>query len=72
VRGIGSAPGKFFPRYFGSYRIFVPLLFPWHLANTQGSFPGSFKQPTSLAHTATSFLLMWFNAIVAGVYSKSH
>ncbi|HEX4988275.1 MAG TPA: apolipoprotein N-acyltransferase [Candidatus Binatia bacterium] len=71
VRGIGFGPWQIFPALFWvSIEFLFPLLFPWHLANSQSSFAW-FIQTADLAGLyATSFLLMWFNAIVAGVLFK--
>src|SRR4030095_1679484 len=66
VRGIGFGPWQIFPALFWvSIEFLFPLLFPWHLANSQSSFAW-FIQTADLAGLyAASFLLMWFNAIVA-------
>ena len=71
VRGIGFGPWQIFPAVFWvSIEFLFPLLFPWHLANSQSSFAW-FIQTADLAGLyATSFLLMWFNAIVADVLFK--
>ena len=71
VRGVGFGPWQIFPAVFWvSIEFGFPLLFPWHLANSQSSFAW-FIQIADLAGLyATSFLLMWFNAIVAGVLFK--
>ena len=71
VRGVGFGPWQIFPAVFWvSIEFGFPLLFPWHLANSQSSFAW-FIQIADLAGLyATSFLLMWFNAIVADVLFK--
>jgi apolipoprotein N-acyltransferase len=71
VRGVGFGPWQIFPPLFWvSIEFLFPLLFPWHLANSQSSFAW-FIQTADLAGLyAASFLLMWFNAIVAGVLFK--
>ena len=71
VRGIGFGPWQIFPALFWvSIEFLFPLLFPWRLANSQSSFSW-FIQTADLAGLyAASFLLMWCNAIVAGVLVK--
>ena len=71
VRGIGFGPWQIFPALFWvSIEFLFPLLFPWRLANSQSSFSW-FIQTADLAGLyAASFLLMWCNAIVAGVLFK--
>ena len=71
VRSVGFGPWQIFPPLFWvSIEFLFPLLFPWHLANSQSSFAW-FIQTADLAGLyGASFLLMWFNAIVAGVLFK--
>ena len=71
VRRVGFGPWQIFPALFWvSIEFLFPLLFPWHLANSQSSFAW-FIQTADLAGLyGASFLLMWFNAIVAGVLFK--
>jgi apolipoprotein N-acyltransferase len=71
VRGIGFGPWQIFPALFWvPIEFLFPLLFPWHLANSQSAFSW-FIQTADLAGAyGASFLLMWFNAIVAGVLFK--
>ena len=71
VRGIGFGPWQIFPALFWvPIEFLFPLLFPWRLANSQSSFSW-FIQTADLAGAyGASFLLMWVNAIVAGVLFK--
>jgi apolipoprotein N-acyltransferase len=71
VRGVGFGPWQIFPALFWvSIEFLFPLLFPWRLANSQSSFAW-FIQTADLAGLyGASFLLMWFNAIVAGMLFK--
>ena len=71
VRSIGFGPWQIFPALFWvALEFLFPLLFPWHLANTQSSFSW-FIQTADLAGLyGAGFLLMWFNAILAGLLFK--
>jgi apolipoprotein N-acyltransferase len=71
VRGIGLGPWQIFPALFWvSIEFWFPLLFPWRLANSQSSFVGFIQTADFTGSYGASFLLMWFNAIVAGVLFK--
>src|SRR4030095_2110824 len=71
VRGIGFGPWQIFPALFWvSIEFLFPLLFPWHLANSQSSFALFIQTADLVGLYGASFLLMWFNAIVAGVLFK--
>ena len=71
VRGIGFGPWQIFPALFWvSIEFLFPLLFPWHLANSQSAFSWFIQTADLAGPYGASFLLMWFNAIVAGVLFK--
>jgi apolipoprotein N-acyltransferase len=71
VRGIGFGPWQIFPALFWvSIEFLFPLLFPWHLANSQSSFAWFIQTADLVGLYGASFLLMWFNAIVAGALFK--
>ncbi len=72
VRGVGFGPWQIFPALFWvSIEFLFPLLFPWHLANTQNSFSWFIQTADLAGPYGASFLLMWFNAIVAGALFKA-
>ena len=72
VRSVGFGPWQIFPAFFWVFVEFLfPLLFPWHLANTQSSFSWFIQTADLFGPYGTSFLLMWFNAVVAGVVLKT-
>jgi apolipoprotein N-acyltransferase len=72
VRAIGFGPWQVFPALFWvTVEFLFPLLFPWHLANTQSSFSWFIQTADVVGPYGASFLLMWFNAIVAGVLFKT-
>src|SRR5262249_5712688 len=71
VRGIGFGPWQIFPALFWvSIEFLFPLLFPWHLANSQSSFSWFIQTADLVGVYGASFLLMWFNSIAAGVLFK--
>src|SRR4030095_7558146 len=71
VRGVGFGPWQIFlPLFWVSIEFLFPLLFPWHLAHSESSVASFIHTPDLARLYAASFLLMWFNAIVAGVLFK--
>src|SRR4029453_8034482 len=71
VRGIGFGPWQIFPPLFWvPIEFLFPLLFPGHLANSQSAFSWFIQTADLAGASGASFLLMWFNAIVAGVLFK--
>src|SRR5262245_35232182 len=71
VRGIGFGPWQIFPALFWvPIEFLFPLLFPWHLANSQSSFIWFIQTADLVGVYGASFLLMWFNAIAAGFLFK--
>jgi apolipoprotein N-acyltransferase len=71
VRRFGWGPGQIFPPLFWIAMEFsFPLLFPWHLANTQSSFSWFIQSADLTGPYGAGFLIMWFNAIIAGALFK--
>jgi apolipoprotein N-acyltransferase len=66
VRGIGFGPWQIFPPLFWvTLEFLFPLLFPWHLAATQSSWSWFIQTADFAGPYFSSFLIMWFNAILA-------
>jgi apolipoprotein N-acyltransferase len=54
-----------FPAIFWvALEFWFPLLFPWHLANTQTHFLTMIQSDDLVGPYGTSFLIMWFNATI--------
>ena len=71
VRSIGFGPWQIFPALFWvSIEFLFPMLFPWHLANSQSSFSWFIQTADLVGLSGASFLLMWFNAVVADALFK--
>jgi apolipoprotein N-acyltransferase len=71
VRAVGFGPWQIFPALFWvSLEFLFPLLFPWRLANSQSSFVWFIQTADLVGIWGASFLVMWFNAIVAGLLFK--
>jgi len=71
VRSVGFGPWQIFPALFWvPIEFLFPLLFPWHLANSQSSFSWLIQTADLVGLYGASFLLMWFNSIAAGVLFK--
>ena len=65
VRGAGFGPLQIFPAVFWvSMEFLFPLLFPWHLANSQVSFSWLVQSADLVGPYGASFMVMWFNAAV--------
>jgi apolipoprotein N-acyltransferase len=72
VRRCGQGPGQIFPPVFWVFMEFsFPLLFPWHLANTQSSFSWFIQTADLTGPYGAGFFIMWFNAIIAGALFKT-
>ena len=68
VRWIGLGPTNLFPAIFWvALEFWFPLIFPWHLANTQSSFLTLIQSADLVGPYGTSFLIMWFNATLYGI-----
>jgi apolipoprotein N-acyltransferase len=71
VRRFGGGPGQIFPPLFWvSVEFLFPRLFPWYLANTQSSFSWLIQTADLTGPYGAAFLIMWFNAIIAGALFK--
>lgn len=65
VRMAGLGPLALFPALlWTALEFFFPLLFPWHLANTQANFSTLIQSADLVGPYGTSFLLMWLNATI--------
>ena len=63
VRGAGYGPLKVFPALFWVPLEFLfPLLFPWHVANSQVSFLWFIQSADLVGPYGASFIVMWTNA----------
>jgi apolipoprotein N-acyltransferase len=72
MRRFGRGPGQIFPPLFWvSMEFSFPLLFPWHLANTQSSFSWLIQTADLTGAYGAGFLIMWFNAIIADALFKT-
>jgi apolipoprotein N-acyltransferase len=72
MRRFGRGPGQIFPPLFWvSMEFSFPLLFPWHLANTQSSFSWLIQTADLTGAYSAGFLIMWFNAIIADALFKT-
>lgn len=65
VRSAGFGPLKTLPALFWIPLEFLfPLLFPWHLANSQAAFSWFVQTADLVGPYGTSFLVMWSNAAI--------
>jgi apolipoprotein N-acyltransferase len=65
VRSAGFGPLKTFPALFWIPLEFLfPLLFPWHLANSQAGFSWFVQTADLVGPYGTSFLMMWSAAAI--------
>ena len=63
LRGIGAGPLKIFPALFWvTLEFLFPLLFPWHIANSQISFLWIIQSADLVGPYGASFVVVWFNA----------
>lgn len=74
VRGVGFGPLQVFPAMLWvSLEFLFPLLFPWHLANSQVSFLWFIQSADLVGPYGASFIVMWFNAAVyRAAFSRQH
>jgi apolipoprotein N-acyltransferase len=72
VRRFGQGPGRIFaPLFWVAMEFSFPRLFPWHLANTQSYFSWFIQTADLTGPYGAGFLIMWFNAIIAGAVFNS-
>lgn len=65
VRRCGLGPFALFPPLFWvAIEFWFPLLFPWHLANSQADFLTLVQSADLVGPYGTSFLLVWVNAVL--------
>jgi apolipoprotein N-acyltransferase len=65
VRGIGFGPLAIFPAVFWvALEFLFPLLFPWHLANSQVSFLWLIQSADLVGPYGAGFVIMWINAAI--------
>ena len=65
VRSIGFGPLQIFPALFWvAVEFWFPLLFPWHLANTQSSFLWFIQTADLVGPYGASWVIMWCNAAI--------
>ena len=65
VRGIGFGPLQIFPAIFWVPLEFLfPLLFPWHVANSQVAFSWFIQTADLVGPYGASFIIIWTNAAV--------
>lgn len=63
VRSIGFGPLHIFPALFWIPLEFLfPLLFPWHVANSQVMFSWFIQTADIVGPYGASFIILWFNA----------
>ena len=66
VRRYGFGFMSLFPPLFWvALEFWFPVLFPWHLANSQSQFLTLIQSADLIGPYGTSFLLVWANAIIA-------
>jgi apolipoprotein N-acyltransferase len=72
VKRFGYGPLSLFPSAFWvAIEFWFPLLFPWHLANSQSSFTSFIQTGDLVGPYGASFLVMWCNAIIARTQFKT-
>ncbi|HUK41451.1 MAG TPA: apolipoprotein N-acyltransferase [Candidatus Acidoferrales bacterium] len=65
VRAAGFGPLQIFPAVFWvAIEFWFPLLFPWHLANTQSSFLWFIQIADLVGPYGASWVMMWCNAAI--------
>jgi apolipoprotein N-acyltransferase len=68
VRVIGFGPLQMFPALFWvAVEFWFPLLFPWHLANTQSSFLWFIQTADLVGPYGASWVIMWCNGAIYGL-----
>jgi apolipoprotein N-acyltransferase len=71
VRRYGFGPMNLFPPLFWvAIEFCFPLLFPWHLANSQSPFLTFIQSADLVGPYGASFLLMWANSVVFSVLTS--
>ena len=53
------------PLFWVALEVWFPVLFPWHLANSQSQFLTLIQSADLIGPYGTTFLLVWANAIIA-------
>ena len=70
VRAAGFGPLKIFPALFWVPLEFLfPLLFPWHIANSQVEFLWFIQTADLVGPYGASFIIMWANAAIYHAWS---
>ena len=65
VRGLGFGPLAVFPALFWVPLEFLfPLLFPWHVANSQAAFSWFVQSADLVGPYGASFIVVWSNAAI--------
>jgi apolipoprotein N-acyltransferase len=65
LRVVGFGPLQLYPALLWVPLEFLfPLLFPWHLANSQTAFPWFIQSADLVGPYGASFIVVWFNAAV--------
>ena len=65
VRGVGFGPLQIFPAVLWVPLEFLfPLLFPWHVSNSQVLFSWFVQSADLVGPYGASFIILWFNAAV--------
>lgn len=72
VRLCGYGPLQLFPAFFWvAIEFWFPLLFPWHLANSQSQFLLLIQSADLVGPYGTSFLLVWANTtLYVAIFSR--
>jgi apolipoprotein N-acyltransferase len=65
VRAVGFGPLQIFPALFWvALECWFPLLFPWHLANSQSAFVWFIQTADLVGPYGASWVVMWSNAAI--------
>lgn len=71
VRLCGLGPFYLYPALFWvALEFSYPLLFPWHLANSQASFRSFIQTADLVGPYGASFLLVWLNAMLYAAFFR--
>jgi apolipoprotein N-acyltransferase len=72
VRTLGFGPLQIFPAFvWVGVEFGFPLLFPWHLANSQSAFLWFIQTADLVGPYGASLVIMWFNAAIYRLSSSS-
>ena len=72
VRLCGFGPMGILPAFFWvTLEFWFPLLFPWHLANSQTQFLKLIQSGDLVGPYGVSFLLVWVNTIILGLLTST-